>query len=80
METILKLDKRKEIQQENNPKPDEVIKTITENVKNIVDTLGNKVSYSLNPGEVLIAGKWFSGRDIKTHDTYELKLTVKIPV
>ena len=79
MESVFKLDKTKPITQED-PDPAGVVQIITDAVKQIIDSLGNKVSYNLEPGEIVKAGKWFSTDDIKTHDTYRLVLTVKIPV
>jgi hypothetical protein len=78
MEAI-KLDRTKPIIQQD-PDPSDVVQILTDAVKLIIDSLGNKVSYKLEPGEILKAGKWFSTVDVKTHETYRLELTVKIPV
>jgi hypothetical protein len=61
-------------------KDDNVIQVITNAIKQIIDSLDYKVVYELSHDEIYRNCGVLKITDKKTHDTVELKLTVKIPV
>lgn len=81
MEPVIKLDRLKPIIQDKPEiKDDNVIQIITNAVKQIIDSLDYKVVYNVTHDEIVRRAGIFQIKDVKTHDTVELKLTVKIPV